>query len=1139
MKIIAGRAKSGKSSYIYDEIKNEMDSNPDGSCILIVPEIMTFKGESDIIERFNETGIMNIRITSFARLVNTILEEMGGSDLPDITLFGKLMLLKRVFDKNADQLMLYKKVAGHQGLLVEFERLIRELKESRITPEDIERVIQNTERSLTKRKLIDIKLLFKEYNKLTKGNFLDEEDKVELAISKIKDSKLIKNSKIWIDGYESFDKQKLALIKTLKDHAKDMEISLNIDTNYLNEDESYEDLEVFKIISDTYNTLDGMFNDEISIHPLQNGESMKPEIQAIEKNLFSLEPKAYEEETENIRIASAMNPYTEVEKVANVICSLVRDEEYRWKDIKIATSDLNSYSLDLKKVFGRYDIPYYMDERKDILSNAIVKNILSLMDMLADNFSTETVFNYLKSGFSSLKKMDENNQPVPIELNDINEMENTALKYGIQGDKWFQDNNPQLNEDEEDFRKIFASEFDNIRHEFRKLKTVGEYSKFILDFLEHQDMHKKVTDEISEYEKNNMFEEASEMSQAWNSVMEVLEQMVLIAEKERVSVTEYIKILEAGLSEIRIRTIPPIIDSIEIGNINNISVKESKVLFIMGMNEGAIGNTRERGLLSDDDREEFIKNDIDIDSGSVFQAYKDNHILYKLFTVPKDKLMATYPLAGGSGDSLQPSLYISTLETIFASLEEETDLWRKDEFEDITLESITSDSLIKNLRLFIKGEEINPVWLAVYKWYEENDNKKAEEIIERLTHKKEVPKLDSEIIKNRFDDKLSMTVSKLETYSECPFKYFVENILSPKERTIQKVEFYDIGNEYHDVLEEYIKKLIQEKRDISDMDDEDADQLIKESIEIVRNMDSERKYTFASSSRNDYIQKKLERVLYRNARIIMTQIQRGKFRPRAVELRIGKFGRDEREYEHIDPVTMRVEDTPVELRGKIDRVDMYEDESGDIYVTVIDYKSSSKALDLCFAYEGLQMQLLVYVNALIEKGDTLLGRKPKIAGVYYHHVDDPIIDKDVKDLDQQILRKLKLKGYTLADGDIILSIDERANGYGSDIIQAGIKKDGSVSSRSKTLTEDQFDDFLAYIDKKVHEISSNIINGNFEILPYSFEYKQKACTYCDYASVCQYDETDDDRPRFISRTEDETLMKRISGKGVSADNGMD
>ncbi|WP_422485410.1 PD-(D/E)XK nuclease family protein [Gudongella sp. DL1XJH-153] len=1139
MKIIAGRAKSGKSTYIYDEIKKEMDSNPDGSCILIVPEVMTFRAESDIIEKFNDTGIMNIRILSFTRLVNTILEETGGSVLPDITLFGKLMLLKRVFDKNSDQLMLYKKVAGHQGLLVEFEKLIRELKESRITPEDLERVIQNTERSLTKKKLIDIKLLFREYNSLTKDNFQDEEDKLESAIEKVENSNLIRSSKIWIDGFESFDNQKLELIRALKEHARSVELTLNIDASYLDEDLAYEDFDVFKIISDTYHEMDRIFKDEIRVQPLQNGKSMKPEIEAIERNLFSLEPEKYGEETENIRIASAMNPYTEVEKVANVICSLVRDEDYRWKDIKIATSNLDSYSLDIKKVFGRYDIPYYMDERKDILSNAIVKSILFLMDMLTDNFSTETVFNYLKSGFSPLSGMDENNQPVPIELNHINEMENMALKYGMQGDKWFIDGNPQLSQVEEDFRKILAAEFEPGRQEFGRLQTVGEYSKFILDFLDHQDMHKKVANEVSAYEQDKMFEEASEMSQAWNSVMEVLEQMILIAEKEEVSVTEYRKILEAGLSEIRIRTIPPIIDSIEIGDVNNISVKESKVLFIMGMNEGVIGSTHEKGLLSDDDREEIIKTGVRISSGSVFQSYRDGHILYKLFTVPKDRLMVTYPLAGGSGDSLQPSLYISTLETIFPSLKEESDLWRRDKFEDVTLESITSGALIKNLRMFLKGGEIDPVWLAVYKWYEENNNEKAEEIIERLTYTKEIPKLDPETIKSRFDDKLSMTVSKLETYSECPFKYFVENILSPRERTIQKVEFYDIGNEYHDVLEEYIKRLIQETRDIMDMDMEDAEKLMKESIDEVRSRDSERKYTFASSSRNDYIQRKLERVLYRNARIIMTQIQRGKFRPRAVELRIGKFGRDNSDYEHIDPVTITVDGTPVELRGKIDRVDMYEDDKGDIYVTVIDYKSSSKALDLCFAYEGLQMQLLVYVNALVEKGDALLGRKPKIAGIYYHHVDDPIIDKDVKDLDQQILRKLKLKGYTLADGDMIRCIDERANGYGSDIIQAGIKQDGSVSSRSKTLTEDQFDDFLAYIDKKVHEISSNIINGDFEISPYSFENKQKACTYCDYGSICLYDESDGDKPRYIGRIDDETLIRRISDKGVSLDDGMD
>lgn len=1126
MKIITGRAKTGKSTYIFDEIGREIDKGTKDNLILIVPDLMTYQTEFDIIERLNAEGIINVDILSFKRLADKILEDVGGYKVNEITDIGRIMLLKQLFEENSLELKVFKKASSQEGFLREFNRLLQELKQNLVDPNSLKDVSNKTENYFIQSKFHDIYLIYSKYNEKLKDNFLDAEDRFLLSISKIKDSSLIKNSKVWIDGFESLNQQRINFIKNLVDYSKSVTLSLNIDSKYISDLEAFDDWEYFKTIYDTFKDIKDLMGEDLEILPLNDSFNPSNEIRAIESNLFSFKPEVYSEKTTNINIYSSMNPYTETEKLAAKMIALIRDHNYRWKDIKVALGDMDKYSSNIKKIFDKYQIPYFLDTKRDIMDNPLSKYLISLLDIFIWNFKYENVFEYLKSNFSSLDKTQ------------VSRLENYALKYGIEGSKWFKNfnDNPEMDE----IRQAFVLNFEGKMEEFKALSSISDITKFILDYLEEDKVYEKIQEMIRSFINQNKYQESSEFSQVWNYVMEIFEQILLVEQNSYITPLEYRKILESGLKEVKVSIIPPTIDKVEIGDMSRVAVSNSKALFILGANEGNFDSNNEKGILQSEEREILLQNNIKILSGSNFSYFKDKHMQYKVFSSSREKLYISYALGTLDGSSLQPSLYIDTLKKIFTSLEEKSDITDANDLEYITNRSGTYDKLVENIRKYVDGDKIDPIWKDLFVWYKENDSQRFEIIEESLNYTNQVEDINPEILKKIFSAEINMSVSKLETYAQCPFKYFVENILKPKPRESQKVEFYDLGNINHEVLEDFINKLFESSERINVMTEDEVESKIKDSIEKVLFEQSKKVTALDANNRNKYLKEKIQRVLNRTANTIVKQLQNSEFRPRFTELQIGVIDKNDKQVKNgnfIDPIEIRINDQIVKLRGKIDRVDAFEDDNGHIYISIIDYKSSANDIDLGDASEGIQMQLLVYLNAILQNGEKLFGKKPKVGGIFYYHIDDPIINKNIDNPEEEIFKELKLKGLVLKDKEIVSMLDNSLEASSS-IIPVGIKKDGEFTANSNVLSEDEFQKLLLFVHGKCSEITLDILNGNFDINPYKKYNGQNPCSYCEYMSICQFDKTIGNDYRYLRKLNKNDVIASIMSSG-GEENGVD
>lgn len=1129
MKIITGRAKTGKSTYIYDGIKSQLDKQTSDNLILIVPDLMTYQTEYNIIKHLSIDGIMKVEVLSFKRLASKILEEIGGADAEDLSVYGKVMLLKQIFEEHSKDLKLFKKSSSHEGFLKEFNLLIQELKQNQVDLDALVEVSNQADNYLIKSKLEDIKLIYSQYIERTMDKYFDEEDKYELVISMIKDSNYIKKSRIWIDGFESFNYQRIKMIKNLAENSKSVTLSLNIDSSYLSDLESFDDWEAFKTIYDSYELLREEIAD-LEIVSLNKSKIPSPEIALIEKNLFSLKPQIFKDKTDNIKVYSSINPYTETEKTAIKIVSLVRDQGYRWKDIKVAVGNMDNYEKNIKKLFNKYEIPYFLDTKRDIMNNHVTNYILSLLDIFIWNFKYDHVFEFLKTGLSSLDDYK------------VQSLENYALEHGIEGGKWFEE---MKSSDIEEIRKIFASDFEGARREFRSLSTSGQITNFIFKFLRKDKVKKKLEEDIERFKEDEDFERSSELSQVWNKIMEVFEQIVLVSGDMDISPLDYRRILESGFKEVEISVIPPTIDTVEVGDISRIGINSSKALFIMGANEGNFESTSDKGLLLDDDRKGLLDKGIKLVKGENFAFFKDRHMLYKAFTSPVEKLFLSYALGTVDGKSLQASLYISTIKEIFPLIEEETDITGNDQMDFISNHSGSYDFLVENIRRYLDGIAIDDVWKAVYSWYRNHDSGESfSQITEAFNFQNISQRVNSHIIRSIYGKEMKTSVSRLETYAECNFKYFADSVLKVKPRKNQKIEAYDIGNIYHDSLENFINKLI-DMEDLASLSDESIDQMINDIIDDTLEEYAKKVSALDANKRNEYSKTKIRRVLNRAGLTLVKQLQNSEFKPKYTELHIGLIDEEKEKGKlHLDHVEIKIDQTTVRLRGKIDRVDSYEDEDGNLYVVIIDYKSSDKAIDFVEVSEGLQIQLFVYLNAIIEKGESLFNKKPKVAGVFYYTVDDPIIKDKYDNLEEEIFKSLKLSGYLLDDIDLAKKMDINIdNGITSQILPTAITQKGLFSGTYKNqLSEDEFEKILAFVKDKCREMSTGILNGEFAINPYRRIGGKTPCTYCDYKGICKFDKelaNDYRRISLIGRDAKDKAKTIIVEKGGSLKDAMD
>ena len=1149
LRLIYGRGGSGKSHYCLQDIKEKIKENGKDSnktrnkLVLMVPEQYSFQSERNLLKVVGVTGIIQAEVLSFKRLAHRVFNEVGGLTLKRISDPGKAMLIYNIMEELSSELKIFARASKQQGFIDIVAETIKEFKRYNITPEIIDTSLKNLEDQELIYKLEDLKRIFEKFQEALHKDYIDSEDELTLLWQKFDESSEYDGAEIWIDEFSIFTPQQYLVLEKLLKKCKRVNITLAGDGIAAGED--IDNTDIFSVTKKTTRKLLKLAQDNnikvekpINLNDRNNPRfGDNPELKHIERYFYSSPYSYYKNQVKNLRIYKAFNNYEEIEVVARDIVRLVRDEGYRYKDIAIVCRELESYENIIAAILNEYHIPCFLDQKRTVSGNPFIVFITSVFDIFTKNWSYESVFRYLKTGLTG------------ISMESLDLLENYVLANGIRGKKWTKEDfwNYKINYgyDREDMtqyeisilniinetKDIITGPLIKLQDSLKENKTVRGKCTAIYDFLVESGALERIEQWTNEFREQGRIELSNEYDQISDIVMNTLNSLVEVMGDEKISIEKFAKILSVGFEKNEMGLIPVALDEVTVGDIARIRSQGVKALYIVGVNDGVLPRvSKEEGILSDRDRNMLKEKGLELAPDTKTQVFEEQFLVYTTLTTACNYLMLTYPMADIEGKALRPSVVISRMKKIFPKLIEESQITESQGAEAridmIVAPEPTFNHLIGAVRRDHEGEQVEEIWSEVYKWYDSKKEwkMKTSRILKGLQYSNAVEKVDSETIRDLYGRPLSFSVSRIEQYSQCPFAYFVKYGLKAKDRKVYEFSSPDLGSFIHGILDKFSDLIKIEKMQWKDITREWSRKTISELVDRELNVQSNS--ILNSSSRYKYMTDRLKRILTRSVNIMTEHVKRSSFDTLANELVFGKGG-------DLPPIKLSLPSgEDIQLIGRIDRVDSADLESG-TYFRVIDYKTGQKSFSLSEVYYGLQLQLLVYLDALISNAEYYTEKEAIPGAVLYFRVDDPMIsgtaDMTEEEIEKAILKKLKMNGLILKDARVVKSMDKEIEGY-SLIIPARMNKGDVLGSTPSVVSLEQFDILREYVRDTMVRICEDMLNGNIEIKP-SKSKKHTACNYCSFASVCQFDPSmKDNKYRYVNKKKDEEVWTLMADK---------
>lgn len=1131
-----GPSGSGKSHRIYEEIMQRAAQEPGRNFLIIVPDQFTMQTQKDLVMRSDRGGILNIDVLSFGRLSHRILEEVGTKEMPVLDDTGKSLVLQKIAADLKEQLPAMGSLLHKQGYIHEVKSAISEFMQYGISTQDMDKLIASAEkRGALAMKLRDLKTLYRGFQDYIRDHFITTEETLDVLRRSLVKSKILPDSVVVFDGFTGFTPIQNRLIQELMRVCEETIVTVTIGE----EEDPYQmdgEQKLFHLSKKTVADLVKLAaeaevtrGEDVFVKGGPNRFTEASALCYLEQNLFRYQYEPYTEKQCEIRMFEALSPREEVHQTALYIRKLIREEGLTYRDIAVVIGDLEGYASYVETEFGQLEILCFLDRTRGIVLNPMIEYIKSALQLYIRDFSYDTVFHFLRSGMADISR------------EEIDELENYVIRTGARGYRTYsrlftrkteemqqgsgQEDTERAEETMERLNRIRQQFTDTVEilHMAPRAKA-GEYVDHLYDFLEQNQVQQKLLNYQQRFEQEGDLAKAREYAQIYRLVMDLLDQIYELLGEEEISLQEFADILEAGFGEITVGTIPQNVDRIVVGDMERTRLKQVKVLFFLGVNDGNIPkNVSKGGIISDMDREFLIESGTEMAPSPRQQMYIQRLYLYLNMTKPSQRLYLSYAKVNSDGKGIRPSYLIDTVRKLFPQLAVEYPQNRS-RLEQIEGRQEGARYLAEELREYADGtlrEEERQDFYLMYRAYEA-DPEGRDRLTAAAFRRYKESGLSRIVARALYGRQLENSVSRLETYAACACRHFLQYGLSLQEREEFGFEVSDMGNVYHAVLENFAGKLAESGRTWWDFDENFATQAIKEAVEGYAATYGET--VLYSSARNEYAITRMSRILTRTVLTLQQHLKQGSFQPDDYELSF-RFAED------LDSIHVDLsEEEKMHLQGRIDRIDVSED-AEHVYVKVIDYKSGNKKFDLAALYYGLQLQLVVYMNAAMELESRKHPDKEIVpAALLYYHIDDPTIETPVEltqeQINEEILTKLRMNGVVNSDPAVVERLDRFLQDK-SKVIPVEKKKDGSFSARSGILSREELQVVSSYVDTKIREIGREILDGKIAANPYE-KGNEEACTYCAYKKVCGFDGSIPGyEKRQLEDLDKQTLMQRM------------
>lgn len=1156
--IVSGRAGSGKTTYIQQQVVKTLKESPTGAPIfLIVPDQMSFSTEYELTNSEGIVGMIRAQATTFKRLAWRILSEVGGISREEVNGFGYRMLIRNVLLENQEQLSLFKKSASKRGFTEEIEAILKEFSRysidgHRLSEIDAE-LTSHPQAPLTlKSKMHDLKLIMTSIETKLGTTYVDSEGYVPLLIQALDQSEFIKETHIYIDGFNSFTTRELELVIKLLQVAKDVTIALPFES----EDDAQDVQTLFHQPAFTAQKLKDMAFEmgievKATIHLSEPQRYQSNTLKYIERSLDSYPvERMFEHPDDGLSLIAATNRKAEIHHIARHMRKLVQQKGYRYRDLAVLYRQADIYDPLISTIFKEYDLPVFISQKKAMLHHPLIELVRSSLEMIQKNWTYEPVFRAIKTDLFFPEGAN-----ITVWRERADHMENFVIANGIYADRWFDerrwlykkyrglefrttnqtDEERAMQAEIETVRSLFIGPMKSFVEAIKEAKVGVDYATSLFEFIEKLNVYPKLENiRQNEIEKGRVYE-SMEHEQAWNGFVDVLDQFVTIFGQNDMPLEEVMQILDEGFETLQFSRIPPSVDQITVATADIARLSNKKAVFVIGMNEGVYPTRMEfEGMIADSEREWFTKLGHEIAPTSKERLLEEDLIAYTAFTAASHHLIVSYAMSDEEGKSLLPSLYMKRLHDL-TGVEEELMFMTPDE----ALTSSEDWSYISHPRTalaYLMGQirqsnydnkPLSAEWQALANYYEQDVSWKLiyERLQKSITSHNVTEQLTPQLTEQLYGKELTSSVSRIEKYFKCPFSHFATYGLKLDERQEYRLESPTIGDLFHEALKHISQATSRLNLKWGELSIEQCQQLSEEAVQYVVPLLYHQ--ILLSTARYQYILRKLTAIVQRTMQSMRHHARNSGFNPIAIEAGFGPR-------EDLPPMIIELDQQRrMMIRGRIDRIDATKlDDKA--FLRVVDYKSSAQKLDMNRIYHGLSLQMLTYLDVAVENADHWLDVPTEAGGVLYVHMHNPMLREDAllsdSDSEAEILKKFKMSGLLLEDEDVILEMDESLEDKGgrSQIVPVYLKKDGSVSKgMSSVINRDELKDLRQFVRAKHRQAGEGILSGDTSISPYRLK-QTTACDYCPQKSVCQFDTTDlQQHYRTLSAKKSDEVIEKI------------
>lgn len=1079
VKILTGKYSTEKEKYILNIIKDEYENKK--NIFILVPEKFILEIEKHLIREFNLEGLFGLEVVSLSKLVRKLPEEALIKDKILINSTGRKLLIKKIIEKNADNLEIFSDGYKRLGMINEIEKVLLKLKKEMITPEDIKNLKINDKDILTK-KLKDIYTIYTNYQNEVTDRYIDEEEKISEFIKNIDCIQEIKNSKFWVYGFNTFTNKELELLSAIEKEVEEINFVISYDEKY----------EIFCNAKKTINKIKKYF-DKIEIEEI--------DLESNEINKLGIYINLFDEKKINkevVNIFAAKDIYSEIEYVASQVYKYITQNGYKANEMLIATTDSSSYESLLVNEFDKLGIPYSLDDKFKLWNTNIIKAIMSLCNIYLYGFQTNDVISYLKLTAKI------------VDMDKIDYLENYVIGNGINGISW---EIPFGNDKAESIRKNYIEEIVENKNIFSERNNVGNYLDQLMFLLENIKFENKINLLIKKDRKY----EVSLITQTWNKLIEIINQIEFVASEKEMAFDEFIEYIEMVIKD-EVVKIKSVDEGIEISNIENPVGLNKKIVFLLGANEGLLPkDIRASKIFNEDDINALMKAGYDLDSSNEYMWNKEVFNLYSLISKAKDKIYFSYALSNLVGRATKESFYIDRIINLTDENIRIDNLVNDNQiFENMIInKNVTKINLIKYINGVKHGKQIDKKMNYVFGKLNKSE---MEEIVNGVYHDAGAKNIKA----LRNNDDISVSITRLEKFKECPFAYFLRYDLKLSDREEYNVGMLEIGNLYHKVMD-YIMKDI-----ISGIDVEsNIDNVIEEVF--LKVLESKEFDVFKGKNSDKYLLEKARKVIKKNIENINKYLSTSNFKIRYSEL---AFSNKEMK-DGFSPVCINIDnESTVFIEGKIDRIDTYIGEDKKAYCNIIDYKTGDKSINISKILKGIDFQLVVYILAVMINAENLELDKIVPSGLFYYKIHDDFIESDCKleDVESEKSKMHKMNGLVTDELKILKNMDTNiTNKYKSIYIPVSVKKDGTLTKSSAYLSKEGFGYLIDASKENIKRIANEIRGGEISIKPIKYD-DYEGCKYCEFKSICQIDNVEYDKYNYVELENNQKAIEFIENK---------